>query len=748
MLDVERVEILKGPQGILFGRNTIGGAISIVTREPGDEYMFKGEITGGSYSRIEVQGTGDLPVSDRLLTTVSFSYKTRDGFQDRIPFPTPLAGSSGIPDCDGLAAGTPCPVVDDGFRGYPAAGYESSSDEGGLDSWSVRGKAVFLATDDLKLTFTADYTDVDQSATPTTQLNISPIVPVLPGSTPPGSGFAGVYNQCLNGDYAPNFDATGAFSPADWTLLCTSMRLDARPIHSPVTPLPALGNVNNDGDQTNNRLPYDSRFISPDIDKTYANGNSFSKLENWGVAGIIDWDILDGMHLRSITGYRDLHWKVGMDLDGAPISILEPSFDMPQDQISQELQLTGTVFDNSLDYVLGFYYFHEEGSLHDWVIFPGGLLMIDGPNDLATDAYAGFGHLSIHLTDDITLIAGGRYSYEHKTFEGKQSDGNGFNYKAAGCFPAQAPGFIPGLDCQQTLAALSFIGPPFGQFPTAAEPYRYYPPGERSLNFKNFSPIVGIQYRANDDMMFYVTFSQGYKTGSWTTRLSQPHPTYDPSLFFDPETATSQEGGMKSDWLDGRLRVNLAGFHTTYSNIQLNSQQGISPTLLNAGDARMYGFEVESQAEFGMGFSVTAALGWIDAKYKRVNPGVGDNGVQVTTDFELPKTPEWKFNISPQYVMNLPVGGALRFNLDYTYIDELYNDLGNTELLKRDAVDMLNVSATYMFPNDKFEISVGGTNVLDERYIVTGQFQGGVSNIYGTYSDPAMWYATLRARYD
>src|SRR5262245_40998219 len=83
MLDVERVEILKGPQGTLFGRNTIGGAISIVTREPGKDFMFRGAVTGGTYNRMDVQATADLPFSDTIRSSVSFATARRDGYQRR-----------------------------------------------------------------------------------------------------------------------------------------------------------------------------------------------------------------------------------------------------------------------------------------------------------------------------------------------------------------------------------------------------------------------------------------------------------------------------------------------------------------------------------------------------------------------------------------------------------------------------------------------------------------------------------------
>src|SRR5579862_1736073 len=92
MLDVDRVEILKGPQGSLFGRNTIGGAISIVTRDPGNQFMVKGQVTTGQFSRADVNLTADLPISDKILTSITFDEERRNGWQHRIPFPGVKAG--------------------------------------------------------------------------------------------------------------------------------------------------------------------------------------------------------------------------------------------------------------------------------------------------------------------------------------------------------------------------------------------------------------------------------------------------------------------------------------------------------------------------------------------------------------------------------------------------------------------------------------------------------------------------------
>ncbi len=729
MLDVDRVEILKGPQGTLFGRNTIGGAISIVTRDPGDEFRFKGELTTGDFNRLDFRGSADLPITDKLLTSISFSTARRDGYQRRIPFPTLLnpAGTAanplaGIPDCG--ATGATCSWTTDDSSRFPAAAHQTSDREGGIDQWATRAKAVYLASDTFKITLAADYMNVDQSASPNTALAITTngINPVT-GQPIPNGTLGQLYNACLLG--------------APIGVVCSLPRGGLSPTPTPMAQLPPLSGLNVNGNPNDDRIPYSSIFETGNIDTTYATGNSFSKLKNEGVAATLLWTLPNESSIKSITAYRDLHWKTGLDLDGSPEPILEPSFDMVQHETSEELQWTGKAISDRLNYTVGGYYFKEGGHLHDYVVFPAGLLMIDGPNDLDTKAYAGYLHLNFKITEKLGVTAGARYTKEKKHFEGHQTDDNGLSYKASGCYPPSASGALLGapanLTCQQVLG-----------FPSATEPFRYYPPGVNTLDFSNTSPTFGVDYHFTPDLMLYASYSKGYKTGSWTTRLSSPHPTYDDSLHFDPEKATAEEVGFKSELFNHTLRLNLAAFHTKYENIQLNSQQGISPTLVNAGDAKIYGAEAEAEAAIGGGFSINAAFGYTKAEYTRIAPGVGDNGVNVDTSFLLPKTPKYKFYIGPQYIANLPNEASLVLNADYTYTDKLANDLGNTALLIRDSTNIVNASVTYRAPDDKWELALGGTNLSDERYIVSGQNQGGVAVIDAVYSRPREWFATIR----
>jgi iron complex outermembrane recepter protein len=737
MLDVDRVEILKGPQGTLFGRNSIGGAISIVTRDPGHEFMVKGEVTGGTFHRLDTRLSFDVPFTERILSTLSFSTEKRDGYQTRIPYVQGNAnGSAGIPDCTTAT----CPYIVDPVQAFPAAGYQSADKQGGIDKWSARAKIVFLVTDDVKLTVSGDYLNVDQEASANTAIGIN----ALPG------GLSGISNLCLLGPASP-VPVTIAFKA-----LCTSPRGGLSPTPTPMPISTPLYGLNADGNPYNNYLPYDSRFQTSNIDQTYATGNNFSKLINSGVATVLDWKLDHDINLKWIQSYRQMHWDTGMDLDGSPESVLSTSFDMIQHQTSEELQLNGAVFDQRLNYAVGAYYFQEAGHLHDFVTFPMGILMIDGPNDLATSAEALYAHLNFKLTDQWSFTAGGRETREHKEFQGYQTDDNGLTYKISGCTNPTGPnnlGAPPSLTCQQVLG-----------FPVVGSPYTYYPTGPFHQNYSNFSPTAGVDFHINSDMMLYASYSKGYKTGSWTTRLSNPHPTYDSALHFDPEFATSYEVGFKSELFDHRLRMNLAAFDTKYKNIQLNSQIGISPTIVNAGNATIYGGEAEIQALLGAGFSLTAGLGYTKAYYTFMN-NVGDNGYNLNLHScperdpsspppgptqvqngacDLPKTPKFKSSIGPQYSTNLPNTGALQFNADWTYVTTEYNDIGNTWQLARPNMSLFNASITYKAPGRAWEFAVGGTNLSDKRYVVSGQNQGGVAVIDASYNPPRQYYATLR----
>jgi iron complex outermembrane recepter protein len=717
--DVERVEVLKGPQGTLFGRNTIGGAISIVTHDPGKEFRFKGDVTLGKFGLIQTRGTVDIPLADSLSSSFSFATKNRRGYLKRIAFP-------------GFNPASVEPITSFVAAGYNNIGLGS---EGGDDSWNVRSKLKYDNGGAFKATFSGDYSNVDQSASANKLIATSEFVPgpfaglaannlVTPGGATAldvvtgssGFLFAGLYNFCISATAAQiaGRNAANLCGPR------SGLSFNS---------LPGLAGATA-------RTPFDSRFVTNNVDTSYATGNNYSKLKTYGGSMILDYDIGDNVALKSITAYRELHWNVGSDLDGSPLNFLHTSFTMNQKQFSQELQLLGSALDKKLNYVLGAYYFKESGDLHDYVTFAEGLLQIDGPNDLATKNYAAFGQVDYKFTEQFGITIGGRYTRENKTFEGFQSDRNGFNYKL---FNALVLG-PNGLPIDAVRAAIGF--------PNANQPLRYYIAGTQKKVFNNFSPKVGLQYHPTDDVMLYGSWSKGYKTGGWTTRLSNPQPI---APDFDEEKATTYELGVKSTLIDRKLQINAAVFQTEYKGIQLNFQQGTSPTIQNAGDARIKGFEIEVVAAPARGLTLNASVGYLDAKYTSVlaQAQVAPNPFQagVFAGATLPKSPKWKFNFSPRYELEMGNGGKIVLLADYTHSSSLWNDTERAFFLKRPATDLLNGSITYKEPNEHWDVTLGMTNITDERYLVNGQAQIAGGEFYGTFSRPREWYAKLGLKF-
>jgi len=399
--DVERVEVLKGPQGTLFGRNTIGGAISIVTHDPGKEFRFRGSVTTGSFRMFSAKGTVDLPITESLSSSVSFSTTHRDGYLHRIAYP----GASNY--------------AEDPITSFKAAGYYNSGlgTEGGDNNYNLRGKLRYNNGGAFRMTLSSDYSNIDTSQIANKVIATFPAV------------FAGTYNCAIAGN--PTQTVGGVTGPCDSFIggPPAGALFANRGGLSSVVDLASIYGVNADSNPNNNRLPYDNRFVTNSIDTSYATGNNFSKMKSYGGSATLDYDLTDAVSVKSVTAYRELHWKAGMDLDGSPLDFLHTSFEMNQKQFSEELQLTGKAMDKKLNYVLGAYYFTESGNLHDYVTFAEGLLQVDGPNNLGTKNYAFYGQADYKFTDQFGVTLGGRYTHESKTFEGFQSDNNGLNYK-------------------------------------------------------------------------------------------------------------------------------------------------------------------------------------------------------------------------------------------------------------------------------------------------------------------------------
>ncbi len=714
--DVERVEILKGPQGTLFGRNTIGGAINIVTRTPGREFAVNGSVTVGSFERLDVAGTVDIPLAENLRTNFTFASNNRQGFQRRVPYTSNQ------------------PFVRESPTIYRESGYDSSEYAGGIDDWSVRGKVLWEPTDRLTVTLGGDYYNSDTSGLPNVILDVldnfggnfaGPGTPAVPFSAlTPGAGmnFAGVYNFCISSTQAQILarNAQG---------LCNLPRGNEL---SPGEQQSPLGSVNVDANPNNNRLPWDDRWVSGNWDESYATGINFSKTRNWGLSANLEFELSDQITLRSITGYRDLMWSAGFDADNSPANFFSVSNSAEQTQFSQELQVLGNfdIGQSELDFVLGGYYFDEEADALDHVQIGDGLIQIDGPIALATENFAFFGQADWRVTPWLGFTAGARYTEEDKEFDAGQSDISSFNYDLLNC-PVNGQGFIPSLGLIPCSS--------YARFPHADEPLRVYTRDTPARSFTNFSMKGGVQLYPVEDVMIYASYTEGYKSGGWSTRVSTPILT---PLLFGEETAQTIELGAKTVFLNGRVQANIAAFTTDYSNVQLLIQVGPNPRISNFGTAKIQGLEADLALEVNDYLSFTSSIGLLDSELNDLVNTSAANVLQlgILEGAELPKVPDFTFNITPR--IEVPVGGHnIVLLADYTHRSSMWNDSQRSFLLRRPATDQVNASVQFNHA-DGWSLTAGGTNLTNDRFIING-LTSTAGQIYANPNRPREYYLRL-----
>ena len=310
-----------------------------------------------------------------------------------------------------------------------------------------------------------------------------------------------------------------------------------------------------------------------------------------------------------------------------------------------------------------------------------------------------------------------RYTHDSKKFTGTQRDENEFG------------GQLLNL-------------PPF-VFPNPSDVYVLYPLGQNKLAFNNFSFRVGAEYKFDRHIMAYASYATGYKGGGWTTRLTVPNfntTTFQPlpAPTFGPETAKTAEIGLKSEFLDRRVRLNVAAFHTIYDNMQLTFQNSASPVTANGGNGRIVGFEAELNTQLTPEWSFDASASRLDAKYTKVLPGA-----PLTLSDQFVNTPKWALAAGTSYRIDLPGHGSLTPRLDWTYTSQVFNDEANTPILATPAHSMVNASLTYHLPGDKFELQAGVTNMFDKRVVASG-YTNNLAIYAGTYNAPREWFLTLR----
>jgi iron complex outermembrane recepter protein len=642
--DVERIEVLRGPQGTLFGKNTIGGAVSITSRQPNDERSMSGDFTVGSFNRIDARASINIPVADGFSILATAATINRDGNVRRL--------------IDGDRAGDRNQLF-----GRIVARAELSPD------WTVTGAF--------------DITRVRESTIGSTALRI---YEQNPSPATIGVHFPTIWNQAI-------FGAQCAPSVAS-----------------------RLTNPN----------CFNQQYVTGDPDATFADGNNRSDSDTYGLSLTIEGQI-GAIGIKSITAYRNLESTFELDPDNTPIPITITANEYSQNQFSQELQFSGNLFDDRVSYLIGLYYLRERGNDINTLFAVAADFQSGGR--VENQSYAAFTQIGIEITDRLNITLGARYTSERKNFLPDQfliadrTPGQQLRFLSS-CFISRTPVVPPGPGC----AVDPVLNP---------NSNRILPFVEVSRRFNEFTPAITLDFQATDDTLAYLTYSRGFKSGGFTQRIFPPIPA-TPS--FDPEFVTSYEFGVKTELFNRRVRWNSAIFYNDYSDLQIIVAEGFAPIVRNAGSARIWGVESEFQAVLSSWLRLDGSLSYLNARYEEVSP----LALPVTTASRLVNTPEWQFSLGATVTLYSSDELEVRLRGDLSHSSSLAKDAENTPELIQGAYTLLSTSLTFAQPDDGYAFSVGVTNLTDERYLVTGNYNPSVGTVYGVFNRPREWYARLR----
>ena len=640
IVDVERIEVLRGPQGTLFGRNTIGGAISVVTRQPEIGGDVQGSIGAsiGDDSLLHLNASVEGTLSDTAAARVSVASFNQDGYVQR---------------ADGI-------------------------DLGDDDTLTARLAVNWQPTDALSGQFSVDMTR-DRENGPAMQLigidftDLSQLAGVVAAPPPP---MAFIHNV-----------TTAALGPGQ---PCAATNAAGQG----VTSNPGSANC------------YDSRYIGADGENE-GTAPALSETDLLGLSATFTYEISDTLTLKSITESRSLESEFARDGDHSPHRISQFHDDLEQDQFSQELQLLGST--DKLEWILGAYYFNEDGFNVNTLDFTVSNFRSGGSFD--NEAWAAFAQATYDLTDALHLTLGGRYTDEQKSFTPDQIIYQNYYAGFSNLVPADNP-----------LAALDA---PFLQAGG-----RILPLLEKDIDISEFTPLANLAFDLSDDMMVYLSYSEGFKSGGFTQRVFPPiiapftaapgTPDIDLIPTYDPEFVEVLELGFKGTFMDGRVRVNGALFTTDYEDLQVQVFNSVAPVTQNIGKASIEGLELEVMASPGNGWLVEASLSLLDANYDEIDTG----NTLIARDNDFERVPETAASLGLSRELTLGDNGTLILRGDWSYRSKTFIDAYNTALLETDSTDLIDASVRWLSADEAWTVILSGINLTDEEYMVTG--------VYGT----------------
>ena len=425
---------------------------------------------------------------------------------------------------------------------------------------------------------------------------------------------------------------------------------------------------------------------------------SHSDTKLWGVAEEINIRLGDTLALKSLTAARKSQYKLIVDQDATEIAGgTSGQFEVSR-QVSQEFNLTLNT--RRIEAVAGLFYFHDHDSTTVVSNIPPSLrtpaarsaLTVYRP-ETYTESYAAFAQGTFHFNDRLSATAGLRYTRDTRSID-------------------------------QNVTRVSLNPATFG---TALTGFPFVASQRR--RFTAVTPKFGINYQIEPSVLIYASATRGYKSGG--TNFSA---TNTAALGFDPETIWSYEAGLKSEFLQRRVRLNVSAFKYDYSGLQIQTLIGPGNVSIgNAASAHVKGLEIEGSAKPVTNLLLTANLALLDASYssfpQAVLPGplapyvAGDPRYSAATNTfnaegrRLNAAPGSSFSLSGQY--DLPVGPGKAFvRGEYYHQSRAYYDPANSFILSQKPYGLVNASIGFNSNDGHWSAQLVGKNLAQARYFI------------------------------
>lgn len=634
--DIERVEVLSGPQGTLFGKNSTAGVVNILTKQPEGSLASELELTGTSDQEILVKGMINTPITDIVALRTAGYYHYLD------PLAENLAGKDLL-----------------GQRSYGAR----------------------------------------------VRLLISPDSPIT---------------VLLTGTFNNNHSSFGASFVS--------------------IPLPGLlGEVQRQQNPTPDILSVDNADGKLIVNQ---NTPSFVKMRSHELIAEVNSDLSDSLKLTSVTGYRKLRFTNGVDVDAGPNGgavgsglRANPAIGPLPDQYpigwydrgddteggtyeywSQELRLA--LSEDDFDIVGGLFYqdYQESRSLRQPLLFDGSFAPGDpalagitflsenaSQSKISDKTFAAFGDVTIKVLPSLSIFGGLRYTYEKVKVD----------YHRDAFFTPVGVGFDPvtGIVTAPPISTLNFGG------------------DDAKSTENELTGRAGIQYQPDRDTNIYASYSRGYKgpAVNQTTGLTGPA-----NAIIDPETAEAYEIGAKLRMLDGKLGLDLAFYSQKIRNIQQASirPNTVIPDLVNAGDLKTKGFELNINARPLSGLQVNLGVVYNDAAYTggvvfncgptlvraSACPDNPNPGFQIIDGKQAIGVPKWKLVSSADYEFAVGSGLKMGLRVGYNWKSNIQYTLFHDPLTLAPKRGDLDASISIGADDDSWQFTIFGRNLTDSFY--------------------------------